>query len=524
MSKRLTPKQKAKKIRKSAFDAVSGSNQAPGSGNKRRKSSVETREETGRQGILDPYSRLNGLNLCRDVVRNYSAGKSLEHQLKINVIGPSPKIQVNTGDAFGTEATTWFNSVWSKDCDFRRERRFAKLAQLVVAAKKREGDLLVLFDDDMIRDTGKIILFESDLICDVTGEKLEALKLTGHTQQDGIILNKWGQEVGYVTTHRRGQTSVPSKDATVWPRDPDDKSKNMVKLIREDYRLVQGRGVSPMLAAVADFLDCYEMRSKELQSAKKAASIYGYVKRAEAETDFNDERMDPDNENPSDQCDDFDPDPTTLPEDQDEPENYERLEALTGGMTDYLDKDDVVEFPDINRPNVAMKEFLDYVMDSAGSVFGFAHAYTRLKADTSYTAFRGDMILTWVSIYAEQKDSEDDFLDWTGIRAINWNIKKGGFVNAAPEGWESTISWNLPKLPHIKELEERKAQTEGLKNGTLNFTDILGPDWLKKLTQLSKELNEARGLGLPLSVFETKAGAPAEQSENENQGEDQDED
>jgi len=511
-------KNKNKRIRKASFDVIPGSNGSSGSGNKRRKSSVETKGETGKQGILNPFDRLNALNLCRDAVRNYSSAKSIEHQLKVNIIGPSPKIQVNTGDEFGKEVTDWFNTDWAKDCDFRQERRLAKLAQLVVAGRKREGDLLTVFDDNMIKDSGKILFYESDLICDVSGDAADKIKEKKWTQTDGIISDEWGREVGYVTTHRRGMSSVPEADATIWTRDPDDKDANMVKLIREDYRLIQGRGISPMLSAISDFLDCYEMRSKELQSAKVAASMYASVKRKEAETDFDDPRFDPDNENPSDQDDSYDPDASTLPEDQDEPATYEALEKLTGGYTNYLDKEDEIEFPDINRPNVAMKEFLDYVMDQGGSVFGFAHAYTRLKADTSYTAFRGDMILTWVSIYADQKDMEHDFLDWVAVRAIRWNMRKNGFKNEAPEGWEKTISWNLPKIPYIDELKERKAHSEGLKNGELKYSDILGPDWQKHFEQYSKELEAARGLGLPLNVFETKAGAPAEENENENRG------
>jgi capsid protein len=522
--KKTTPKVKSKKNNHpvALYDAVSGSGQATGAGNKRRKSQIETKGETGRGGILTPYNRLNALNLCRDAVRNYSSAKSIEQQLKVNVIGPSPKAQINTDEnidgGFGKEATSWINSIWMKNCDFIRERRFAKLAQIVEATKKREGDLLAVFDDEMIKDSGKLLFFEADLMCDVS-DKLEEFNLKKWTMIDGIVKNEFGQEIGYATTHRRGQTSVSSADATIWPRDPDDKDKNMVKLIREDYRLIQGRGVSPMLASIADFLDCYEMRSKELQSAKVAASFYASVKRKEAITDYDDERFDPDAQNPTDQDPGYEGEDLTLPEAQTESANYERLEKLTGGQIDYLDSEDEISFPDINRPNVAMKEFLDYVMDSAGSSFGFAHAYTRLKADTSYTAFRGDMILTWVSIYAEQKDIEDEFLDWAVIRAVRWGIRKGAIKAKPVEGWEQKLSWNLPTLPFVDELKERKAQEVALKNGVLTYSDILGPDWDNDFTQQEKEQKSARAKKLPLALFETKSGGSAEAADNPgNQG------
>ena len=154
---------------KNSYDAVDGSGNAKGGGNKRRQSRVETKEETGASGILKPRSRLESLNLSRDAERNYSAAKSILHQLKVNVIGPSPKCQVNTGDDFGKESTAWINKRWMKNCDFRSDRRFAKLAQLMVAAKPREGDFLLAFDDDLIKDTGKLLFYEADQICDLSG-------------------------------------------------------------------------------------------------------------------------------------------------------------------------------------------------------------------------------------------------------------------------------------------------------------------------------------------------------------------
>ena len=520
-----TPQKKpgSKKSRRAEYDAVAGSNNATGAGNKRRQSNIERKEETGAQGLLKPYDRLNLLNLCRDIERNYSQATAMFRQIRINIIGPSPKVQINTKDDFGKQSTSWINSKWMKACDFRGNRRFAKLAQLQETAKKREGDLLVAFDDQLILDTGKILFYEADQICDVTGGITQTFEERGYTQQDGIVMDKYGREVGVVATHRRGQTSVPEEDATIFPIDPDDDSNNYVNLIRSEFRLIQGRGIGPLAAAISDFLDCYEMRSKELQSAKKAASIYGFVKRAEAIENFDDPLMDPDNQNPTDQGSGYEGTDITLPEEQTEPSNYESLEKLTGGYTDYMDPDDTVEFPDINRPNVAMKEFLDYVMDSGGAAFGMAHAYTRLKADSSYTSFRGDMVLTWQSFYCDQKDAEHDFLDWCVIRAIRWAIRKGIITAEAPDDWETKLSWTLPKMPHVDELKERKATEQALKNGETTFLQILGPDYEEKWTQFSEELEKARELLLPLGVFETKAGAVQEDENEENKQENENE-
>lgn len=494
---------------KAQYDAIAGSGQNTGAGNKRRPSKIETTEETGARGILKPRNRLSAINLARDAERNYSNAKSIIHQNKINIIGKSPKCQINTADKFGVEATEWINSDWMKNCDFRSTRRFAKLGQLVVAGQDREGDLLALFDDEMIDDTGKLLFYESDQITDLADFTAWKGNREKWQQRDGIIYDEWSREVGYVTTHRRGQSSIPARDATVFPRDPVDESKNMVKLIRADFRLIQGRGISPMLTIISDMLDCYEMRSKELQSAKLQASLAGTIQRKEAIENFDDARFDPDNQN----ADDSAGVTNTLPEEQTAPENYERLEKLTGGYFDYLAEGDEFKLHDIKRPNVKMKEFLDYVLDSAGSAFGLAHAYTRMKADTSYTAFRGDMVMTWVTWYARQKDLENEFLDWSAIRAIKWAIRKGFIKRPPTPGWEKKVSWMLPRMPFVDEGKERDAQAKAVKNGLTTYTELLGPTWQRQFEQLGKELDDARQKALPLEAFETKSGGIEKETE-----------
>jgi capsid protein len=513
MKKRISKFVKGKE-RLGKYDAVSGSSNATGAGNKRRKSVIETTEESGSAGVLNNSQRLKGVNLARDLERNYSVAKSLFKQLRNNIVGALGKIQVNTDDEFGKEATTWFNKDFFNNCDFRSTEDFSKITRNILTAKKREGDILVYFDDGSqlnVKEggTGKIICYESDMICDLTDkDKLP----NGCTQESGVVRDQYGREIGYIVSKKRGQVSIDSSNlARMFRRDPDNEPENMVKLIKSTFRINQGRGTSELLSAIADMLDCYEMRSKELQSAKLAASLAGTIEREESITDYDDVRLDPTNENPADGT----TSETTLPEEQTEPVNYERMEALTGGIFDYLAKGDKLTLHDIKRPNIHMAEFIDHVTDAAGSVFGFAHAYSRMRADTSYTAFRGDMVMSWVSIIVEQKDLEREWLDWVGVRAIEWALRNGKIKSKAPDGWQNRISWHLPVMPFVDELKERQANAAALKNGEKTFSDLLGPDWNAKFEAFANELAKARKLGLPLSVFEQKSGGMAEGSEQE---------
>jgi hypothetical protein len=95
---------------------------------------------------------------------------------------------------------------------------------------------------------------------------------------------------------------------------------------------------------------------------------------------------------------------------------------------------------------------------------GFAAAYTKLRADSSYTAFRGDMILTWVTFEFWQKWLERYVCDWTARNAIAWGMRRRNMpFKAPPEGWERRLSWDWPTMPEVDQLDYENAIAQALK-------------------------------------------------------------
>lgn len=479
---------------------------------KRRQPSVETKSE---DGILDPRKRALSHNLGRDLERNFAPARAIIHQFRVNVVGSDGKIQVNTED--GEAASSWFNRVWARDCDFRDDLHWSCILQNVVASCIREGDVLAVFDDDLIEDSGKLIHFESDQIISLTENEFK--KLPGHSaswsQENGIVRDGFGKVLGYIVTGKRGKIICDNiSECTFYPRET-------AKLVKNPWRLNQGRGISAMLTAATSIQDLYEILNKELQSAKLAASMAGWTKRTDAAVDWDDPTTDyaflPENTGKSSTTTDAEGANSTTPEEY----NYERFEALTGGVWEYLAKGDEIGFADIDRPNVHLADFIEAVMGHAGASVGLARAYTILRADSSYTSFRGDMVLSWATFKMLQKWLERDYADWVARKAIGWAIRKG-FVSIA-DGWDSSISWSWPVMPNVDEMKEAAAVKQSLKNGTTDFSQQLGPDWKKKLTSLANQVDEIRKLNLPLSILETIGGVAeateepeAEQPENQN--------
>lgn len=491
--------------RLSTIKALAGRYDAVETNKHRRQPQVETKSE---DQTLDPRKRLLAHNVGRDLERNFSPARGIIHQFRINVVGADGKIQVNTPD--GENAAKWFNEQWAKDCDFRDDVHWSTQLQNIIASSIREGDILAVFDDGMTdEDTGKLILFEADQIASLA--EAEFKKLPGYqnnwTQDSGVVRDGMGRILGYIATGKRGMSIIDKVDnCTFYPRE-------YARLFKNPWRVNQGRGVPSLLTSATNIQDLYEILSKELQSAKVAAGLFGWVKREDAVTDFAEPTTGaaflPENAGKDAETTALESANGTDPA----APNYERLESLTGGYLEYMAPGDTAEFPDINRPNIHLKEFLDGVMGMAGASVGLARAYVLLRADSSYTSFRGDMVLSWATFYAMQKLLERQLADWVAINAIRWAIRKG-LVKIA-SGWERAISWTWPTMPNVDELKEENAKKQALKNGTTDFSQLLGPDWKKRLAGLAEQVNEIKRLGLPLSILETIGGQAVSSDEQE---------
>ncbi len=463
----------------------------------RRQPTRETRDEGE---IYSQSRRLLGCNLGRDLERNYSPAKAMLHQFRVNVVGSLGKLRVNAEG--GDEATAWFNEVWSKDCDYRDDVDWSTQLQNILASVIREGDMLCVVDDGLVEDSGKLLTWEADQVVPVNPDLLPAIGYPGARQDNGILRNDWGKVLGYIATGQRGRTVLDKKeDAMVWARE-------QARLVKNPWRLNQGRGVPALITPSSNFIDLYEILSSELQSAKRAAKQYAFVKRSDAVTNWDSPTTGPEWLPENDGRTSASVTTDGANQSTHTAKNYEMLEQFTGGLTDYLDVQDSVEFPSLAHPNKEMAPFLDAVQGYSGSALGLARAYTLLRADSSYTSFRGDMIMSWVTFYWLQKRLERAIADWVAVRVLGWAQRRGE-VRVLPQGWERSLSWTWPRMPEVDELDAENSTAAALKNGTTDYSVLLGPDWRKRMDDFAGQIEYARELGIPLGVFEQKSGGMA---------------
>lgn len=493
--------------------------------------------------ILSQFDRLQAIAIGRDLERNSSKAITIVQQRKVLTCG-KVKAQFNTAEeTWNAAADRVFNSSFARDCWFSDAAHLETVAQWVEAALLREGDILVAFDDFLL-DTGKVILWEADQLVDPAAADW---KLCWHpwcwtettapgvtvkhpfTVDQGVIVDQYGRTVAFCVSNlhfaekgERAQCSLPLADCLIIPAD-------RARLVRRRFRPGERRGVPALLPVSGNLADIEEMVQSELSTARMRSKIMAWVKHSkdaglpadaaadvaqflaaqergatveQALADVGVENAEAEADPSAEAAASGD---AGAPADG---RSYRKISEAVGGMLDYLEEGDDITVPGIDRPNLNTAAFFDALGDAAGAAVGLARGYTRMAVSSSYTAHRGETCMTDRHIRAEQKQHEHDWLDWLAVKVIRRAIERGELAEG-PDGWEAQISWGMPRPDAIDPEKEERALLLAMKNGSKTLRDAAGPDWKRKLRDFAAQLAEAVRLKLPLSVFDTVAGAAA---------------
>jgi len=482
----------------------------------RRSSQIEFESEDKQ---YDGWKRLTGVALARDLQRNVGWFKTLMHQFLVNVVGTGPKLQLKTTDTtFNADAQKWINSDWAKWCDGVDDTPLVEQIGMALLSIKREGDVVCVFDD-FDRNDGTIRWFESDQIVSIDDEswavassendfpwvekKTKTSERKIMTQSNGIVKDSRGRVVAYVVTAKRGLQNVEYKDTTIIPRwNIRHNNNGSAVLLKSPWRFGQRRGQGDALTISNQITDIYEMIAAELQSAKDSAQRAGTVE-VDKDSVSSVERVLINSGKTSQEIDEIiygDGTNRGL-----YGNNYSKLEGTFGGKIEYLSPGEKFVPHDHDRPASSIKDFGGFIQESSGASMGLGRSNSTMKAEASYTAYRGEQLMTWQTFYCDQKMLERRLLDFLTFKALGWAIKHGE-VKAGPAKWHEFAMWSWPKMQEVDEGRMAKAEEVRLKNGTLTYADIYGPEWQQKFDNLSNELKYARLKELPLAVFEMKSG------------------
>ena len=146
------------------YKIVSGSDQF-----QREQGTVERR---GEDEILNVYGRGKALDLARNATRNSSTFSGILKQLDLNVVGTKGGKAIFNFDDGRTQDLRQQFSAWTREPDFFDGLSFNTLLKLILKTYVLGGDMVLLFDDGLIEDSGKLVIYEPDEIGNTTDDAI----------------------------------------------------------------------------------------------------------------------------------------------------------------------------------------------------------------------------------------------------------------------------------------------------------------------------------------------------------------
>lgn len=440
----------------------------------RRAAVVETR---GEDKQLTAAQRLRLTNLLRDMMRNSPAYVMQNRQMCVNVVGAEGgKLHAAFPPEFraaADEVMSWFNGEWAPRAEFTYRKGFNWLLKTVLTTRDVCGNVILVFDDGILtggNGTGLIRAFEGDEIADVPDfrDRFPA----GCEQSQGFVYDKSGVFCGaFVSTSQRGRAAFdPAAGVLTLRRDPYSDALCPWQVVGDMYRFNQGRAVSPLASALISLIDLHETVSSEALAAKFNAQLVAQILHTEddgADLDGGAGGFDGEADGGAEAA------TVSVP----------KCEALKniGLRTQDMPHGTKMELLDTKRPNANIDAYVDFVLGLVGGSRGLARVYSTLKAQTSYTAFRGEQLMTWKTFRDMQKELERDVCDWAARCAISRAARLGVFRHALPDGWERMIAWTWPKMLEVSERDAQAALDAKLRNGVTSLTRELGPGEFERI-------------------------------------------
>lgn len=491
-----------------------------------------TTPETGDALASLPASeRARLIALARNTARNSEHLEGILHQLEVQVIGVQGGKAIFTFPSEYSAAQKIIHKAfadWCSEAEFFEDQNLQGLLKLILRTLYIGGDLALVFDNGVVRDTGKIIGFDPDCIGSLSEAEFKAaFGADGYTQHQGIIKNKWGQTVGVICSmSQRGESEF-----RLWNPDGSRAAWTLIKpagqrwidcpftLIRDLKQINGMRGASSLWPGLRTLSDQSDLQGYEIQAAKRNSQIIGQVLQNETST------------NEAEIAAEIDPEAMALAIDDegnavDSPvaealeQEHLDLDAINNASViyDVMPENTRMELFDTKRPNLSTVDFSRWLNGGAAWAAGLSKLYSCGESTASYSASMAEMILANSSFRVDFKKLECSFLDWALTQWSRRAQARGEIPQDSelPEDWRRTcVQWMQPPEKALNPVDDANATTIALRNLTTSYHEKLGPDWRDKLKEIADELAWAKANGIPDPRLQTVSGGVIESTAKE---------
>ena len=467
----------------------------------RERGMVEVRDE---DEILNAYGRGQMLDLARNASRNSSTFNGILKQFDLNAVG------VKGGKAIfdfeNAEAIKEQFSKWTRDADFFDGLSFNTLLKLILKTYILGGDMVLMFDDGLIEDSGKLVVYEPDEIGNTTPEALANRYGKYARQSLGRVYNGNGRFIGAIVSRsQRGETEFDPKQSYFLRRDPDASLFDSFWMMpRNVFRVAQGRGVTPLAASLATILDLEDLCGYELAAAKKNAQTLAQVLQDSSAS--NEDVALPsafDSDTDFSNMTDEEIEAATKEEanDQVQTMSLERVNAA-GCIYQVMPENYKMELLDTKHPNQNMPSFINWLATKSAAPFGLSEQFATFMPKGA--DFRANQLFS-ERVFEEAQKFLEQICDWTLYRWSLWANKRG-LINRQPDTFIADVAWSWPKMDELDELQHQNAVEKKIKNMVGSYKEELGPDWKEKLMTIKEEIDWFKQNGLAHPSFEMKSG------------------
>ena len=482
---------------------------------------------------LSQSDRNRIISFARKLVRNSDQMESILHQFEVQVVGTVGGKAVfdfgsdNLEDPVESAMTDAFAS-WASRCEFFDDFSLNRILKLALRTQILGGDLVLVFDDDLVEDSGQVIVFEPDCIGNIPDADFKK-HFPKFTQTQGIIKNANSKTVGVIVSwSQRGesvyQLKTPDGKIAAWPLiKPAGQSwkDSLFILHRRVWRFNQGHGSSGIWSALATLCDLTDLQGYEIQSAKKNAQTIGQVTKNDDAKDAEiDKDLNPDAFAPVADGDTSGGEASDDSDDEEVDADFEVLDAA-GCVYELMPKGVRMELLDTKHPNSNMPQFITWLQRVAAYTLGLSAFHATGNANASYSGAMAEIQLSQKSFDDAWHDLEAGILDWLIERWFQWAKRKGALPVAEsdlPEAWQrKCVKWERPPQKALNPVDEQRAFSEGLRNGSMNALDIHGANWKRRLLENARIKKAHLALGLKYFPETDNNGMAAEGDEKPKQ-------
>lgn len=448
-------------------------------------SSTETRTE---DQILNQTRRAKLLDLTRNLVRNSSLFNTVLGQLSTNAISTcGGKVVISTPNEEANMALKKAFFAYTRNVDFHTGDTLNHLLKRTLREYVIGGDCVLLFDDELVEDSGKVLLFESNQIVNVALPEVEKRYGKGSWISNGKVYSRNGRHIGTVVSRSQTQCLGDADPDACYFLKKYDVNGNPVENywyhFSSNWR--EGRGVSQAASAIATIHQLEDLVQSELLASRRNSQIFCWLT----------ENKDPQEEMPSAFDGDLNADDISNMSDEDI-EKLAKEEAEAEKVVSFnRAKENSVVYEALppgfdakqltmTHPNQNVQTMVDWLANRCAASMGLSKVFATGNPEDGN--WRSNQLFSWPAIRELQKDLEQ-VLDWLFFRFITWAQRKG-FVKAyIAEDFMDFISWEWRGIDDLSPVEYQNGIRLALENNTKTYREILGNNWKERLEQTAYE-------------------------------------